>query len=357
MLDPRDVDLPETEWRHRPDTRTQAERREHALAAIQRAFTVDTWSAEQTLPHRIRVAYRITRELARVKNLVEEDQTLAEALTHNWLLPTELRRPLPGRAGVNAVSQGLIAILESAMNDVDLYDQPCFFPMPLSDETEPRLMGAGGLGLMPPEVPWRWRDKTSHEVREDYNPRRDPMLKKWTLAVGEIARYLRVVDMPDDVGRLGLHGLDDVETTRVLWPSQLQLLYWEEVLINRTLERLTKKGIPAVRRGLREEEGMTHAESTVMVKLALALAREQTDTDVEEQRAIMILRLEDFLQRARDTLELKVELAGLKQLSIVQGLSKTDPEDTLSVFASIVKDYDAKDTDRRLTVDTTARIK
>lgn len=342
-LDPSDTDLPEELWRfrHRTELPPLQERLDAARLAISRAFAVDELSLQDTLPYRIRAAWRITRELGRLASVVQPDQTLADATAEDpdaWTTPRTILYPPPGRPGDNARAAQALEILEEATRP----DDP--------DQPHPKHPG---LALLPPEIPSRY---DGHLDR--YREKNDAVLQCWVRVVKEIARYLginRGSANDPDLGRLGMIGLDHDETTRSLWPNRTQLIYWEECLIQETLNTMIEHGVPQVRRILSETHGFVASEQTTLIKLALQLAREQTEADVEDLRAIMVLRLESYAKRSADALDLRAELAGLKQLSIVQGLSKTDPEDALSAFAQIVRKFDSKPSSPPAMIDAQAR--
>lgn len=346
-LSPSDAELPESMWRARDDDRTEEERQQAAREALCRAFEVERLTIEETLPYRIRVAYRITRELARLKGMIAEDETLAHATQPDvgnrdpWTIP----RPAisqRGSPGQNMIASKAFKMLVNA-EKLDVSDQPTTFP--LNEQEEPQVLGAGGLALLPPDIPWRWREQ-DHSVLAVYDEERDVMLKRWVGVVEEIARYLGIEagskEDPDQ-GRLGLIGLVNKVTTRALWPNRLQIVFWEEELIYQTLNKLITKGSEATRKWLADYHGFTRYETTSLVRMAVNLSRGQAEADVEELRALMVLRLEDYIRRAKDSCELRAELMGLKQLSIVQGLGKVDPEDAMTAFSAIVRKFDSLD--------------
>lgn len=354
VLGPDDVDLPEAFWRL-PDDYEEVpyeERVRLAKEAISQAFAIEKYTLADTLPFRIRVAWRITREIARLKGLAAEDETLAAGLVPTrtnrdpWTIPTCYKTPAGGRPNRDAICHEAIHIMIKA-EELEEFDQPTTFPV--AEGEKPQRLGRGALALLPPEVPWRWRNKDpngAHEILDCYDPHRDKLLQTWISLVEAIARYLQIergTEENTEMGRLGLLGLVDPETARIAWPNRLQLLFWEEMLINDTLEMLTEKSITSVRKKLQKRHGFTSYEAMSVIKMAFELGRERTEMDVEEQRAIMVLRLEGYLERARSNMDLRAELAGFKQMAIIQGLSKADPEDTLAIFNSLVKQADEKD--------------
>jgi hypothetical protein len=80
-------------------------------------------------------------------------------------------------------------------------------------------------------------------------------------------------------------------------------------------------------------------EANFTVRLAARLARERTGFDVEEQRSLMIIRLEEFARRSRRADNLRNELNAYKLLALVQGLGKVEPEDEQAAFVRVVRGY------------------
>lgn len=347
-----DVDLPEWAWAG-PKRKVEPSREVRlavAKDAIRRAFEIEHKTLADTLPQRVRVAWRITRELARIMGLVSEEETLTEGLVTQadgmdpWTHPAFLKYPLPGRPNRNALALEVITLLEEATTLGDLHSSAQF---PMAKEEELARRGSGGLALVPPEVPYRWRDPDTLAVVSSYEEYHDPLLQGWCRVLEAVGRTLHIgrgTETSPELGRLGMAWLIDPETARLAWPSRMQILYWEEVMTQMTLDFLVSKGITKTRRNfLQEEHGLTHGEATTMIKLAMALSRDQVGMDVEEQRALMILRLEDYVARSQKALELNFELRGLKQLAIVQGLGKTDPEDVMTAFANMAQRFDVID--------------
>lgn len=53
----------------------------------------------------------------------------------------------------------------------------------------------------------------------------------------------------------------------------------------------------------------------------------------------MLLRLDDFCRRAREGLDLRAELSGLKAISVIQGLARTEGGDIVSDFVNVVRSF------------------
>lgn len=306
------------------DDRPYEERKRAALEDIRTLLTIEHMPMYEGLPQRIRVAYRITREMARIRGMVGDDETLGGALVPTaetpdpWLDPRMPTYPLPGRPGEAMVLESVAKIMERAAR-----------------VPNQAVGGYGGkkrpgLQLIPPGAD-------------------DPpiMMKLWAEMVGQIGEYLGITSDHTQVGttnlQLGFWPLMDLECARELWPNPVQIVAWEEALIKEALDTLRSKGIPETQRILKDRHGLLPRESRVLVRLAIQYAQEVVDADVEEQRALMILRLEDFVSRSRQSMELGHELKGLKQLALVQGLGQSDREDTLAQFVSLAQKYDDMD--------------
>lgn len=346
-----DEELPQGLWlRGNENEVPPQERYRRARQVVARAFAIERFREVETLPFRIRVAYRITRELARVKGLVEPEETLAEALVSSlgtrdpWTTPTPVRRPPSGAAAHNRAAGGLMELLDQADRLPELSRAWA------QTDSGPAVLGTGGLALVPPKPPrCEFEDLEALELLPNYLPQHDPLLKRWCYALEEINRYLgleRGSQEVPEMGRLGFLDLVDPRTARDLWPTRLQILFWEESLVQEAEEILVSDGAAWLRKVFKQRHGLTRWESDTLGRQAMALLRGRSEFDVEEQRSLMVARLESFMRRAKSALDLRAELAGLKQLAIVQGLGKTDPEDAISAFAGIVKSLDAKEAPR-----------
>lgn len=290
----------------------------------QTLFRPHVENLEKLGPYRTRVAWRVVREMARLKNQISTDEPLSKALSgvgeqfDQWEDPTAFT---PGKGNTQ-------------------YDS-------LSWEVCELISKQGGLSLLPPSVPPEWKDER-HRIKDDYDPRieaHDPRLHRWLLAFSKIAMYLRIAsgsELDPEQGRYGLYGMNDPDLIRLTFPSRMQIIMWEEIVIDETVGLLVRYGTTNTRKRLRKLYGLTEAEINSIIKMAYAQARDAASTDTEEHRSLMVLRIEDFLRRSRKSFDMRAELGGLKQLTIVLGLSKTDPDDLNKEFGDIVRAVSAK---------------
>ena len=71
--------------------------------------------------------------------------------------------------------------------------------------------------------------------------------------------------------------------------------------------------------------GLINTEAVSMVRLASRYALTKR-RDIEEERALMVLRYEEFARRSREALNLPAELKAYKEMALVSGLTKVEPE-------------------------------
>lgn len=288
-------------------------------------------------PFRARVAYRILREHATLKNLVADDESLIEGLGIDpnqpgdpWRNPTSFIPP-SRRDGTTQLTMPAWHALES------LQDLP----------------------LLPPAVPVEFRDTGDGPgatgdltILRSYSPERDRAYNDWIEGVDMIVRYLNIKDGSKndrEQGTIGLQGMLDPKRARLLWPSRYEIAAVEAAMIQECLNELVNSGIPGAIKHLNEEYGLHRREAQAIVKLAKARARETMDSDVEDNRALMVLRLEDYRGRAKEALNLQAEMYALKLTALVQGLGKTKPEDQVAEFIDVVTKVAARrDSDRIL---------
>ena len=92
----------------------------------------------------------------------------------------------------------------------------------------------------------------------------------------------------------------------------------------------------STRKYLRDEYGLRASEADHLVRIAKTGAVRIAESDVEEDRALMILRLERLIERSRDELDIRAEIAALKQLSIIQGLNYNDEANTMKDIIDVI---------------------
>jgi hypothetical protein len=328
------------------------------------AFENETLTFDDLLPYRIRTAYRLVRELGRIRGLIKKDETLIDALKGRpwnfdpWLIPQEWHRPTNPDENDNLPGEIIDKILQAENLSPDLQ----YTRWDLSNNT---LKHYRGLALLPPPVPQRYLTPTG-EISESYDPEQDESLLAYIDILDAVSRRLYVIagaEEEPESGRYGMAGMLDPHFVRAVFPTRLQIIAWEQLLIEETLNLLVTSSHINARRVLTRKYGLQRHEIDFMVRLANLLALKMTECDLEEARSLMILRIEDYIHRSREAIDPRSEMHGLKQLAIVQGLSQEKEDDFFANVASIVKNISDQNRERRKElpqperqfIDTTAR--
>ncbi|MCP4897902.1 MAG: hypothetical protein GY906_13095 [bacterium] len=269
-------------------------------------FAEERLTLEDLLPYRIRSCWRIVREMARLKGLIADDEGLDVVLAMKpdpWIEPSGY-----------------------AVEDKALYSR-------LNAEVSEQLRD---ISLLPPKAP---SIRPDGAVDPTYDPNSDVLLAKYMRTTHFLSLYLQIergsVTDPSQ-GRYGLYGIGDPTLIRLAFPSRLQILAWEEIVVEETFKCMTEVGQSGAEEFLQDTYGLRPFEVNSIIKLAKSRARSKLENDLEEDRAVMVFRLEELARRAKDGLDLRVELGALKQMALVMGLGRTDPEDSLRDFIDVV---------------------
>jgi len=166
-------------------------------------------------------------------------------------------------------------------------------------------------------------------------PPRDGRAARWCAAVEAVA---------DDLGlaraRRGpdcLRLLLDPALAPLVPVSVRQVNRLEELLIDQAQRVLFRHGERGVMDHFRSQYGLGRKECLGLVRLARADALQYGRSSVEDDRALMVAQLKDYVDRSRDALNLDGEMKGLRELARVQGLTRTEPEDKMSEFLGVVR--------------------
>lgn len=311
---------------------------EQVKAFFRTVFAEQQATFDDFLSQRVKVCWRIVRELCRIRGVLTPDDTLMDGLAHDdngqdlWTTPKPYLRPVNQQQRTQ-LSWEAISILKEAEVLPDEMKQRRY------DFNTNQWIYMTGLGVLPPAVPCKWLTDKGN-VNEFYDPDKDQGLDIYIKLIAHICDILHIelgsADEPD-LGRYGTAGLFDPTLIRLIFPSRMQLIAWEQLLIEETIDLLVEKGLRETKVRLFKKYGLQGFEAGNLLRLARAQAKQQLEGDVEEDRAITLLKLEDYIRRSRDALDLRAELAGLKQVSLVLGLNKMEPNDTMSEFINVVR--------------------
>lgn len=254
-------------------------------------------------PYRVRVAYRLAREYARHLGLIGLDDALSSIDLARWSKPREALG-MPSGPYCPAVREML---------------------------DEVRQFPSTRFGL-----------ESTREAGPPIQPPADNenLLHVWSRIMSAVGRFIGIEHgspTEPEYGRLGLMGLITPTFAPQCWPSPIVLIQYEALLVDEIINSLIKEGSRHTHKSLYSVHGFTPHETRGLIRLGLLEMQAHADTDIEMDKAQLSLRLDDLISRARLACDQRVELGALKQLSIIRGVTRTEPEDQSVEFARVVK--------------------
>lgn len=237
----------------------------------------------------VRTAHRIVREWGRTTSILPDNQSLAEMSYDRLLLPQGPPRGCP-------VSVFAIEAYAAAQH------------------------GSGDVGMpLVPSLNDHFKRSADHFAR----------------AARAIASFLRLSEC--DYGGIALPYLLQTPFNVENWPTADLLIEYENILIDDTLAMLIDDGARNTANIYKDKYGLLDHEARGLIKLARIEARNRMEAELDEDRAVLSMRLEDLIARSRESLDLRVELGAIKQLAIVIGVTRSEPSDAMSEFANVIR--------------------
>jgi hypothetical protein len=121
-----------------------------------------------------------------------------------------------------------------------------------------------------------------------------------------------------------------------MWIKPEILMAWETILLSEFLDSQLDFGVYEGQTEMRSKFGLSSSECKVLGDLARIAAPDIASDNLETKKALMELRIDKFIRRARQEDDLRAELQGLKLLAVVQGLNKAEPEDDIKGMIEVV---------------------
>jgi len=272
-------------------------------------LSADRLSMEDAKPFRVAMAWRIVRTLARLKGLVADEELLVEAL------PFEPSPWIEAQTGYGALPPEQKTVVFREMRIEPAVRQICAMAIELP--------------LLPPLPP----KETPFDI-ERYTTDSDEKLLSYVDMIARMCAHYGYNSHVDGV--YGMAGLLEPDLIRLVFPSPGEIMSYENVLALKIADMLGYHPMRDIRRSLAEVYHLTEGEINVALKIGVGQLHKQHSQDVEDARAMMIARTEDFISRSKESLDLTNEAKGLKILTLVQGLVRTEPEDANKDFEQMV---------------------
>jgi hypothetical protein len=111
----------------------------------------------------------------------------------------------------------------------------------------------------------------------------------------------------------------------------------EELVVDQAQRVLVRHGERGVADHFRGAYGLSRREALGLVNLARADALKYGRSSVEDDRALMVAVLKDYLDRARESMNMGDEIRAIREMARVQGLTRTEPENVAAEFLGVVR--------------------
>ncbi len=166
-------------------------------------------------------------------------------------------------------------------------------------------------------------------------PPRDVRTRAWCELFSRIADDCLLSKAPR--GRDCLAVLGDPVLCTLVEVSAPQIERVEELMVDQAQRVLVRHGERGVSDHFRERYGLSRREALGLISLARADALKYGRSSVEDDRALMVAVLKDYLDRARESMNMGDEIRAIRELARVQGLTRTEPENVAAEFLGVVR--------------------
>jgi hypothetical protein len=286
-IDQFDSPLPEP-FDTTPLERTKRRQRFWAKVFYRGSSLPDRMQLEAWHSHRVALGYRVVREIARIKQVAYDNESLGELLEQDdfdgWLHPLGEPEIIRGTSYTQLVQKAFIPLLPPLRSSEYASEIPVYFDV-----------------------------------------------------VRAIVRRLGLAETED--GRRGFIGMTDLSLYEECWPTLEEILAYENRLLHEVVSTIGAEGSLKARNDFMVKHNMRRWEMNNLFSLAVQGSVELMSGTLEEERAIMLLRLENFVQRCRteEGGDLRAELAALKLVADIQNLRKAKSADETSEMVDVVR--------------------
>jgi hypothetical protein len=283
-----------------PKTKQEQQKANSEFFAL--IFREANLTLEDFTNQRIRVFFRLARELANHIRILNEEELLNSLPIESWTKQLTVQRTT-GR-----------------------YKRT-------SD-----LLSKAPLALLPPPP------NTTNA--DSYDPEQDAPLKHYCQALECLGEDLSIragTKKEPHLGRYGLLGLLDPAQVRLACPSPQEVMDWEATLVQDAYRKLVGHGTDATYAWLHQQHGLMEREARPLVRAAREQALNRSEQDIEVRRAMQNLRLEGVARRGRAAANLSAQLKAEQLQAVINGLARSEPENAITEFVGVVKKINSAD--------------
>lgn len=297
-----------------------------------------TVTLADTKGYRIRTAYRLIRQMSRVRGFLhgwERLQLVLDSLQDDnglsaWYTPMRMRDngQSVGYRGVRSLLYEIDRSKErytfNTPNGYRSYKGVTTLPPPLPDQ------------LLPVKAPDDiWELRIQGVVPEEYSPEMDKPLCLYCEAMTLLARQMGIeAGAPEEpwAGVYGLAGLLNPGAARLAWPTRDELIMYEEELLLHVFDILHQKSEIETQRYLTQFFGYTRFEAVDTVKMAFAAGGVLYSETAEEQKAVIMKRLDHIANKCSDACDPRAEFGVMKLKAQILGLTTQNEDESMSTL-------------------------
>lgn len=330
---------------------------------IESAFQDDGLTLTDTRLDRIKACWRITREMARTKRVLSYDEPLVTLKLNDLTLPNDDKQNAYQTKQEDSVSQDYINACKDAIRLKEMYwchvvpmgrpkqieniAEDHYTPNPQQTQQTPlrietKHLRKAGLPILPPLPPEHYLHPTTRQVTRAYTTKDDPLLNIYVHAVNMIADHLNLyegsLNHPNQ-GIRGMAGLANPDLTRQAFATLSEMVAWEYVLLDEVLDLVVKRSAKEAHKYLKEEHGLTYQEIKGFLQLTRRYATSMMQADRAEDKAVVLLRCEELLDRAQTAFDMKTETAMLKHISAIMGLTRGEQDESLEDLIEVTRNH------------------
>jgi len=305
------------------------EYRREVEATMRAAFAGKSTCLDDSLPERLLLAWRLTREMARHMGIAPSGEPLADSMapTATNLDPWRIPQAAPSIDPYTSSARAIIAtgVPAAVVITMDSFKPTSFGAVPESewesvDPYDPQSARVPGLPLMPP------------------SPDRPRMLDLWKKVAGMMSSHLGLSSgSPNDPYMAAMALPQLLNSPEQAWPSPGEIIAFEDVMIRDCMGALCSMSELKMERRLYAIYGLLSHEIRGLTDMTVLATTRKYTRGTDQTRAVMTMQLQDIQGRARQSLDMRSELNALKQIALIQGLGKTESNDLYSEFTDVVR--------------------
>jgi hypothetical protein len=141
-------------------------------------------------------------------------------------------------------------------------------------------------------------------------------------------------------GRYGLYGLltsENSELYTIAYPTREDLLHYEARLVEECYNILIEKSVIGLEQHIKLNYNFNTAENTLLCQFASQRSQFRLNYSLEQEKAMILTRLENIANKAQQSLDIRAELAALKVHAVITGLGKVDPPDEMTTIIDAIE--------------------